>query len=111
MPPGHCAFYSSMARLTKLPSMKIIDGLKGSIDYYVHRGIPCARSWPRSPGKHRSAAVEARWPSFTVAAQEWKKLSPAVQASYNEFATTSGLSGRDLQVRGYLTGLYRYPLE
>jgi len=53
----------------------------------------------------------AQWPIFTVASQEWKKLSKIVQDSYIQFSTASGLSGRDLQVRAYLTGLYRYPLE
>lgn len=99
-----------MARLTALPHQDIIDGLKGSIDFYVHRGIPCARSWPKSPGKLRSPAVVAQWSPFRVASQEWKFLSPAVQASYNVLATNSGLSGRDMQVRAYLTGLYRYPI-
>ncbi len=53
----------------------------------------------------------AQWPIFTVAAREWPNLTKIVQDSYIEFAVASGLSGRDLQVRSYLTGLYRYPLE
>ena len=101
----------AMARLTVLPHQDIIDGLKGQIDFYVHRGIPCARSWPKSPGKLRSPAVMAQWPLFRFATQEWKNLSQAVQDSYTQFATDSGLSGRDLQIRAYLSGLYRYPLE
>ena len=100
-----------MARLLVLPHQDIIDGLKGSIDYYVHRGIPCARSWPKSPGKHRSLAVMAQWPIFSFATKEWKNLSKAVQDSYTQFSTDSGLAGRDLQIRAYMTGLYRYPLE
>ncbi|MBA7534361.1 hypothetical protein ES705_26607 [subsurface metagenome] len=99
-----------MATLTVLPHQDIIDGFKGTIDFYVHRGIPCARSWPKAPGKQRSPAVMAQWYPFSVAVKEWKNLSPAVQASYNELATNSGLSGRDMQVRAYLTGLYRYPI-
>ena len=99
-----------MVRLIILPHEDIIDGFKGAVDFYVHRGIPCARKWPKSPGRVRSQAVMAQWPPFTIAAQEWKKLSTFVQDSYTKFATDSGLSGRDLQVRAYLTGLYRYPL-
>ncbi|MBA7532465.1 hypothetical protein ES705_24691 [subsurface metagenome] len=100
-----------MVRLVVLPHMDIIDGLKGSIDFYVHRGIPCARSWPKAPGKRRSEAVMAQWPAFSFATKEWKNLSKAVQDSYTQFSTDSGLCGRDLQIRAYLTGLYRYPLE
>ncbi|MBA7658893.1 hypothetical protein ES703_66855 [subsurface metagenome] len=99
-----------MARLEVLPHQDIIDGFKGSIDFYVHRGIPCARSWPRSPGKQRAPAVMAQWSPFSFAVKEWNNLSPAVQASYNTLATNSGLTGRDMQIRAYLTGLYRYPI-
>lgn len=99
-----------MAKLTALPEQTIISGFKGTIDYYVYMGIPVARSWPRSPGKHRAPAVEAQWPSFSTAAKEWSKLSPAVQAAYYSLAQSSGLDGRDLQVRGYLSGLYRYDI-
>jgi len=99
-----------MARLTQLPEMAIIDGFKGVVDFYVWMGIPVARSWPKSPGRNRSSAVRAGWQPFTYASREWKNLSPAVQDAYKELATNSGLSGRDMQVRAYLTGLYRYPI-
>ena len=49
----------------------------------------------------------AQWSTFAV--KEWNNLSKAVQDAYNTLATDSGLSGRDMQIRAYLTGLYRYP--
>lgn len=98
-----------MAKLTALPHQAIIDGLKGTVDFYVHRGIPCARAWPKSPGKARSPAVRAQWPIFSYASQEWLNLSPIVQDAFNKLATDSGLSGRDMLMRAYLSGLYRYP--
>lgn len=97
-----------MAKLPELPSVAIISGMKGLIDYYVYLGIPVARSWPRSPGKHRAPAVELQWPAFRYAAREWSNLSADVQLAYKELAESSGLNGRDLQIRGYLSGLYRY---
>lgn len=100
----------TMAKLLVMPQQDIIDGFKGTVDFYVHRGIPCARAWPKSPGKHRSAAVMAQWPLFAYATREWNNLSPAVQAAYEHLATNSGLSGRDMMIRAYLSGLYRYPL-
>ena len=99
-----------MARLTVLPHQDIIDGFKGIVDFYIHRGIPCARAWPKSPGKLRSPSVMAQWPTFSYAAKEWPNLSEAVKRAYNELAIGSGLSGRDMQVRAYLSGLYRYPI-
>lgn len=100
-----------MAKLLVMPQQAIIDGFKGNIDFYVNMGIPCARAWPKSPGNARSPAVMAQWPLFSYASKEWNNLSQTVQNAYEELATNSGLSGRDMQVRAYLTGLYRYPLE
>jgi len=99
-----------MAKLLAMPEMDIIDGFKGSVDFYVYMGIPVARAWPKSPGDARSPAVRAQWPFFTYASREWKNLSPFVQAAYTELSTNSGLSGRDMMIRAYLSGLYRYPL-
>jgi len=98
-----------MARLLTMPERAIIDGFKGTLDFYEYMGIPVARSWPKSPGKRRSPPVAAQWPIFTYAAREWLNLSPIVQQSYRSLATNSGLSGRDMQIRAYLNGLYRYP--
>lgn len=97
-----------MAKLTVLPELAIIDGFKGKVDFYLHDGIPCARRWPRSPGKRRAPAVEATWEAFAYAAAKWKDLPPEIQAGYNEMASGTGLSGRDMFTRSYLTGLYRY---
>lgn len=98
-----------MAKIAAMPSTAIIDGFKGTIDYYVHDGQPCVRSWPRSPGKKRSAAVEEQWPAFTIASRLWNELSPEIQTSFNSMAQSSGLNGRDLAERAYLSGLYAYP--
>ena len=97
-----------MALLTSMPSQAIIAGYKGKLDFYYWRGLPCCRSWPKSPGKNRAPAVRSQWPIFTVAAREWANLSPEVQAAYNKMAERSGLCGRDLQIRSYLSGLYRW---
>lgn len=98
-----------MAKIREMIGEKVIDGFKGVIDFYYYMGIPCARKWPRSPGKRRTPAVEARWAAFTYAAREWNNLSSTVQESYKRLAKGTGLSGRDVQQRAYLIGLYRYP--
>ena len=99
-----------MAKLTALPEQAIIDGFKGYVDFYVYMGIPVARAWPKSPGKQRTPAVMAQWPVWTYATREWNQLSGSVQAAYIKLATNSGLTGRDMQMRAYLQGLYRYPI-
>ena len=99
-----------MAKLTAMPHQDIVSGFKGSIDFYIWMGIPIARSWPRSPGKQRSPAVMSQWPTFTYASQEWGNLSAVVRRAYEKLATNSKLNARDMQMRAYLQGLYRYPL-
>lgn len=107
-----------MAKLTALPALDIIDGFKGVVDFYVNHqtcdpelkgpGIPCARRWPRSPGKRRAQAVEEQWPAFAYAAAHWSELDTEIQDAYRKMAEGTGLSGRDMFTRSYLTGLYRY---
>ncbi|MBA7534041.1 hypothetical protein ES705_26287 [subsurface metagenome] len=93
-----------------MPSQAVISGFKGKIDYYLWRGIPVCRKWPRSPGKKRSAAVEAQWPAFTAASQLWTSLSEDVQDAYRAMSQGSGMSGRDIFTKSYISDIYGYPL-
>jgi len=108
-----------MAKLANLPALDIISGFKGTIDFYVNYqacdrevagpGIPCARKWPRSPGHDRAPDVEAQWSAFTTSTTLWNELSQEIKDTYNTLAQGTGLTGRDMFTRSYLSGLYRYP--
>lgn len=100
-----------MVKLLTLPDQAIIDGFKGKIDYYDFLGTTCVRKWPRSPGHNRSPAVKAQWPIFTAAVKGWPLLTDKIQSDYRRWAAASSLSGRDLFIKGYISGLYRYPKE
>ena len=93
-----------MAKLANMPRMEIVSGMKGLVDYYVHCGMPCARSWPRSPGHDRAPAVEAQWDAFAYAASHWNSLSPTVQDAYRRMAAGTKASGRDLFTKSYING-------
>jgi hypothetical protein len=99
-----------MVVITSMPSEAIISGFKGTIDFYEYMGLAVARTWPRSPGRKRAPAVEAQWENWAYAAREWRNLSPTVQDAYRALGHSSGLSCRDLQVRGYLAGIYKYAI-
>lgn len=109
-----------MAKLKALPELNKISGFRGKVDYYLYHptcnpelkgaGIPCARRWPRSPGPKRAPLVEAQWSTFTYASQHWSELSEEIQDSYRKMAEGTGLTGRDMFTRSYLTGLYPYDL-
>lgn len=91
-----------MARLNALPSVDTISGYRGTIDYYVWLGLPCARRWPRWKIKTRSAALQSQWPVFRDAVSLWNELSPEVRDAYKSMASGSTLSGRDMMVKMYI---------
>lgn len=100
-----------MAKVTALPGADIINGFKGTIDFYLWNGLAVARRWPRSPGRKRAPAVEAQWSAWTEASRLWVKLSPAVQEAYKQMAAGTHMSGRDLSVKCYLTNFSIVRLE
>ena len=95
-----------MAKITKMPGLRVISGFKGTLDFYVHCGQACVRSWPRSPGHKRAPAVEARWPAFATASRLWNELSPEIQDAYYRMSAGLRLSGRDIFIKGYLSALW-----
>ena len=98
-----------MAKLTALPEAAIISGFKGTIDFYLHDGVPCARRWPRSPGQRRAPAVEAQWAAFRIASRAWTSLDPETRRTYEEMAVGTTYSARDVFTRSYISGLFAYP--
>lgn len=93
-----------MAKLARLPSLAVINGFKGLIDFYVNMGIPCARSWPKSPGHDRAPAVQEQWPAFTWAASNWNSLSPEVQDAYKQLASGTNMTPRDIFTKSFING-------
>jgi len=99
-----------MAIIKEMVGEKIIAGFRGKVDFYYYCGLAVARRWPKSPGSRRSPSVRAWWLPFTTASRLWRELSPEVRRTYEEMATGSGLSGKDLFMRAYMKGLYRNPI-
>jgi len=95
-----------VAKLLKMPSQAIIDGLKGTLDFYYWMGIPCVRRWPRSPGHARAPAVEAQWAAWSYASKTWNLLPPLVQDAYRIMAKGTNLTGRDVYQKSYITNTH-----
>jgi hypothetical protein len=87
-----------------MPSEAVINGFRGSIDYYVYRGINCVRMWPRKKRLPPTQAESAHWPAFSDAVAEWNALSPTVRDAYISMASGSTLSGRDIMIKMYING-------
>lgn len=97
-----------MAVLTSFVGREIINGFKGTIDFYLHNGVQCARAWPRSQGRSQTAKSVAQQPAFAYASRLWRQTSLFVQTAYNDMAPASALDGRDWQMKGYYGYIYRY---
>jgi len=93
-----------VAIITKMPSMTVVNGFKGTLDFYWWMGIACVRKWPRSPGHDRSQAVRAGWPAFAWASSNWNSLSPAIQQAYNTLAQGTYMTGRDIFTKSFING-------
>ena len=86
-----------------MPNRQVINGFKGTLDFYVYMGLNCVRSWPRSPGRDRAPSVQKGWPAFTWAAKNWNSIQPEIQEAYNRMAHGTNMTGRDLFVKCYLS--------
>jgi len=93
-----------MAKITKMPGQAVINGFKGTLDYYVHDGVVCVRTWPRSPGPRRAPAVESQWAAFSWAASNWSWLSIEVKEAYNQLAVGTIMTGRDIFTKSFING-------
>ena len=98
-----------MAIIKEMVGKKVIDGFRGKVDFYYYMGIPVARKWPRSQGKSQTPASIAQWPMFTYASRGFITISPFVREAYFSIARDCGLHAKDWFMRGYLTGIYKYP--
>lgn len=91
-----------MAKISALPSLAIIGGFRGVLDFYVRDGVAICRQWPHPHTKVRAASVTAQWPVFADAVALWNTLSPEIRAAYNTMASGATLTGRDMMIKMYI---------
>lgn len=84
--------------------MAIINGFKGTLDFYVHDGQPCVRKWPRSPGHSRAPAVQAQWAAFAFPSYYWDFLSAEVKEAWKTMASGHAVTGKDLFTQAFING-------
>lgn len=93
-----------MAKLIALPEQHIIDGFKGVLDFYVWKDIACARKWPvwRPRAPYPAEAINQQ--AFAYINKLWSTLPPNIKTAWNDLASGTGLTGKDLSVRAYMAG-------
>lgn len=89
-----------MAKVSALPSLEVIGALKGVLDYYYWKGIPCVRKWPHTPMSHRTQASLDSAQLFGQIAQGWALVGGWVKDLYNQMAEGTPRTGRDLYMAG-----------
>lgn len=87
-----------MAKLKALPDLEIIRGFKGVIDFYMCRGIPCARAWPRFRPSLRTPASIASARLFGQIVMAYALLAAVAQAFFAEDAADQPRTARDIMV-------------
>lgn len=94
-----------MVVLKALPDEDRISSLRHGIDFYVYRGTPCARRWPRKPRGPRAATTQAMISAFRYAVYMYSKLSPAELEAYKNLARGTDLTPREYFMRAYMGGI------
>jgi len=99
-----------------MPQKSIIDGLKGTLDFYeihlnptIAKGIPVCRSWPRYDPEHRTPASIASALVFAYIAKAVMTLPDNLVQAYAELDGPNRLTWKDYAIRAYLNGDLIYP--
>lgn len=91
-----------MPRLYALPHEQVIKSLKGTLDFYYWRGVPCVRKWPVIPMSSRTPASLESADIFGDIAQAWALVAGNVKAYFQEDSEDQPRTARDI----YMTATY-----
>ncbi len=91
-----------MAKLVKLPSLDIIHGFNGVLDFYYWKGIPVVRKWPYNPKSHHTDATIAAAEKFGLATKGYSKLAADQINAFKAEALDHTRTARDI----YMTAAY-----
>jgi len=95
-----------MARIDVLPSIDIIRGFKGILDFYVHRGVPCVRAWPKYRPARQTAASLAAALVFGAIVKSYGLLGDLPLEAYHNDALDQTRTARDIMVTGVYGNLH-----
>jgi len=85
-----------MARIKALPGLDVIKGFKGTIDFALWRGLPYARSWPRTPRHHLTPATLAAAALFGEILKSYHLLADTLYEAFQEDAADQPRIPRDI---------------
>lgn len=91
-----------MARITAMPAQATIDRFADAVDFYMWKGVPCARKWPHWPRRTPTPTEKLHQDLFAYVSQMWLSLPEYLKAMYRDMAVSTPVTGRDIFVRAYL---------
>lgn len=95
-----------MAKLKALPSLEIIRGFKGTVDFFVQRGQVYARRWPRTPRSRLTQATLAAAALLGQISKAWSLVAPLALQYYIADAESQPRTPRDICISGILGHLH-----
>ncbi|GAH33013.1 unnamed protein product, partial [marine sediment metagenome] len=95
-----------VATIDALPSLEIIRGFKGILDFYVRRGTVCVRAWPKYRPARQTAASLAAALVFGAIVKSYGLLGDAPLEAYREDALDQTRTARDIMVTGAYGNLH-----
>jgi len=95
-----------MARLDALPSIDIIRGFKGILDFYIWRGLPCVRAWPKYRPARQTDASKAAALLFGAVIKAFSLTHSTVLEQLQVEATGIPRTPRDIYVSGVYGNLH-----
>lgn len=99
-----------MPKLDELPPLAVIVSLKGVLDFYYWKGIPCVRKWPRIPPAHRTQASLQSAALFGAVIKGYDLLGATLKIFFNEDADDQPRTARDIYISATLGHLHEAPM-
>lgn len=85
-----------MPVLDKLPTLEIIHGLKGTLDFYIWRGLAICRKWPVTPPGHMSPRTKTAGKIFGAISHAYSSVGSAPMEAYKDDAEGQPRTSRDV---------------
>lgn len=98
-----------MPVLNSLPDPDTIRRLKGTLDYYVWKGLPCVRKWPVTPKAHLTSGTLTQSARYSSWLKRAHLTAAEVQAVANDVARQSNWTWRDFICFAIAGNLYNQP--
>lgn len=93
-----------MAKLSSPPDWSIIGRLKKPLDFYVWKGIWCARYYPLHINQPGTPEQQETWNAMLAAVDGYNELAKVDREAWHRFVRDSHRTGKDLYYRLHLKG-------